>query len=85
LPEEALPLIDCLVDQRLLIADTAGTEPTVEVSHEAVLRHWRELVAWIADRRDDLSLSEHVVAAASAWRAAEPSAKEEMLVHPRRG
>ena len=81
LPKEALPLIDCLVDQRLLVADTAATEPTVEVSHEAVLRHWLELSAWIADRRDDLSLSEQVMAAARLWRAAEGSAKEETLVH----
>ena len=73
LPQEALPLIDCLVDQRLLVTDTAGTEPTVEVSHEAVLRHWRELEAWIAERRDDLSLSERVTAAARDWRAAEAS------------
>jgi WD40 repeat protein len=81
LPQEALPLIDCLVDQRLLVTDTAGIEQTVEVSHEAVLRHWPELVVWIADRRDELSLSERVMAAARDWRAAGGSATEEALVH----
>jgi hypothetical protein len=81
LPQEALPLIDCLIDQRLLVADTAGTEPTVEVSHEAVLRHWPELVTWIADRRDDLCFSDRVIAAAVEWRAAERSANAEALVH----
>jgi WD40 repeat protein len=81
LPQESLPLIDCLIDQRLLVADTEGAEATVEVSHEAVLRHWRELAAWIAARRDELSLSERVTAAARDWRAAADSAKAEALVH----
>ena len=81
LPPEALPLIDCLVDQRLLVTDTAGTEATVEVSHEAVLRHWRELESWIAERRAELSLSERVAAAARDWQAADALAKEEALVH----
>jgi hypothetical protein len=81
LPPEALPLMDCLVDQRLLVTDTDGNEPTVEVSHEAVLRHWRELADWIADRRNDLILSERVTAAADDWRKADGPAKEEALVH----
>jgi hypothetical protein len=81
LPAEALPLIDCLVDQRLLVADIEGTEPTVEVSHEAVLRHWRELAGWIAARRDELVLSERVTSAANDWRKAQGPAKEEALVH----
>lgn len=81
LPPEALPLIDCLVDQRLLITDSDGSAPTVEVSHEAVLRHWRELADWIAARRDELLLSERVTTAAKDWREAEGAAKEEALVH----
>ena len=81
LPPEALPLIDCLVDERLLVADTVDGERTVEVSHEAVLRHWRELDAWIATRRGELSLSERITAAADDWRKAESSAKDDALVH----
>lgn len=81
LPPEALPLIDCLVEQRLLVADTDGTEPTVEVSHEAVLRHWRELADWIAAHRDDLVLSERITTAANDWYKATGSAKDEALVH----
>jgi WD40 repeat protein len=81
LPQEALPLIDCLVDQRLLVTDTAGAETTVEVSHEAVLRHWRELEGWIAERRDDLSLAERVMMAAREWRAVGGDAEQEALVH----
>lgn len=81
LPPEALPLIDCLVDQRLLVTDSDGSEPTVEVSHEAVLRHWRELADWIAARRDELVLSERVTTAANDWCKADRAAKEEALVH----
>ena len=81
LPPDALPLIDCLIDERLLVADTVGGERTVEVSHEAVLRHWRELDAWIASRRDDLNLCERVTGAADDWQKAEGPAKDEALVH----
>lgn len=81
LPHEAHPLIDCLVDQRLLVADTTGTEQTIEVTHEAVLRHWRELDGWVADRRDELSLAERVRSAAGDWRDAKDSAKREALIH----
>jgi WD40 repeat protein len=79
--QEALPLIDLFVEQRLLVADTKGTEPTIEVSHEAVLRHWRELAGWIAEKREDLILSERVTAAACDWQAAEGKARQEILVH----
>ena len=81
LPAEALPLIDCFVDERLLVADTVDGERTVEVSHEAVLRHWRELDGWIASRRDELSLSERITAAADDWQRADGPAKGDALVH----
>ncbi|MDD3676949.1 toll/interleukin-1 receptor domain-containing protein, partial [Thauera propionica] len=81
LPPEALPLIDCLVKQRLLVPGTDGIEPTVEVSHEAVLRHWRELADWISARRDDMVLSERITTAANDWYKATGSAKDEALVH----
>jgi len=81
LPQEALPLIDCLADQRLLVTDTTGSERTVEVSHEAVLRHWHELARWIAERRDDLSLLERVTAAAAEWRDAQDASRADTLVH----
>ncbi|MDD3354628.1 TIR domain-containing protein [Zoogloea sp.] len=81
LPSEALSLIDCLADQRLLVSDMDGAEATVEVSHEAVLRYWRELASWIAERRDELRMSERVTAAAAEWRAAEGQAKTETLIH----
>jgi WD40 repeat protein len=81
LPQDALPLIDCLVSQRLLVTDMTGPESTVEVSHDAVLRQWPELEGWIKDRHVELSLSERVTAAARDWREAGAAAKQEALVH----
>ena len=81
LPEAALPLIDCLADQRLLVTDSTGREPTVEVAHEAVLRHWRDLAVWIADRREDLLGLRRVTAAADEWSRATGTGKEEALAH----
>ena len=48
LPADARPLVEHLVDQRLLVSDLRDDgETTVEVSHEAVLRHWGLLGRWI--------------------------------------
>ncbi|HKJ54649.1 MAG TPA: BTAD domain-containing putative transcriptional regulator [Nitriliruptoraceae bacterium] len=41
--------------------------PTVEVSHEALLREWPRLADWLTTDRDLLRTSEQVAAAASAW------------------
>jgi WD40 repeat protein len=68
LPAESLPLVRHLVDRRLLVEDRRGGETTVEVSHEAVLRHWKALGGWIAEDREDLRALEAVLAAAQDWR-----------------
>ena len=45
-------LIQRLIDARLLTADRApaGSQPTVEVSHEALLRAWPRLRNWLKER-----------------------------------
>jgi WD40 repeat protein len=45
-------LIHELIDARLLTADRApaGSQPTVEVSHEALLRAWPRLQNWLKER-----------------------------------
>jgi hypothetical protein len=47
------PLIHRLIDARLLTADRtpASSQPTVEVSHEALLRAWPRLQGWLKERR----------------------------------
>jgi hypothetical protein len=59
IPEDALPLINLLVDERLLSTDTvvdkdgaAGVETrvvTIEPAHEALLRQWGSLNDWLAE------------------------------------
>ena len=69
LPADARPLVEHLVDQRLLVSDTRNDgETTVEVSHEAVLRHWRLLGRWIGEEREALAQAEAVIRAAADWR-----------------
>ncbi len=49
--EDDQQLIQRLIDTRLLTADKtlAGGQPTVEVSHEALLRAWPRLRNWLAE------------------------------------
>ena len=50
--EDDQRLIQRLIDARLLTADRApaGGQPTVEVSHEALLRAWPRLRSWLKER-----------------------------------
>ena len=68
LPGEARRLVSHLIDQRLLVTDVHAGEATVEVSHEAVLRHWTALRVWIDEERAHLRAAEGVRIAASQWR-----------------
>ncbi|MDH4307374.1 MAG: protein kinase [Acidimicrobiia bacterium] len=54
---------------RLLVFDRdASTRgPTVEVAHEALIRHWPRLRAWVDEVRDDLLTRRRVEIAAGDW------------------
>ncbi len=73
LPEATHPLVRHLVDQRLLVCNRSlidGIETdTIEVTHEAILRQWPSLRAWIAEERDALRALDAVRDAAAEWRA----------------
>jgi serine/threonine protein kinase/WD40 repeat protein/DNA-binding winged helix-turn-helix (wHTH) protein len=47
--------------------DVATREPTVEVAHEALLREWPRLVAWLDEDADLLRSADAVADAATAW------------------
>jgi len=85
LPVEVRGLVDRMIDQRLLVSDSRGDEKTVEVSHEAVLRHWRALAVWVDEERDALRTLEAIKRAAKEWRRAVAGAEsgddETWLVH----
>ena len=79
IPEEARPLIDLLVEERLLSTDTyliAEDEPgtitrvaTIEPAHEALLRRWGLLEGWIAEDLGLLATLEGIRRAARDWEA----------------
>ena len=47
--------------------DVASREPTVEVAHEALLREWPRLVAWLAEDLEILRSADAIGAAATSW------------------
>jgi hypothetical protein len=79
IPAEAAPLIDLLVEERLLSTDTVlsrdaatGQETrvaTIEPTHEALLRQWGLLEGWLAEDLGLLSTLESVKRAARDWDA----------------
>jgi formylglycine-generating enzyme required for sulfatase activity len=50
LPERSRPIVQRLVNRRLLVSD-AGR---VEIAHEALLRTWEPLVQWIEEGKEEL-------------------------------
>lgn len=56
LPQRVRPVIDKLVDARLLVRRSGSKRgaSVVEVSHEAVFRVWPELAGWLEEERDFL-------------------------------
>ncbi len=71
IPAEARPLIDHLVEQRLLATDIAKDtgEKTIEPAHEALLRQWGLLQGWLAEDAALLSVLDGVKRAARDWAA----------------
>jgi len=67
------PVIDGLIDRwieaRLLTGDRDPQTrvPTVEVAHEALLREWPRLRAWIEEDRDELTVLGHLRDSAVSW------------------
>jgi hypothetical protein len=69
IPEESAPLIDLLVEQRLVATDVAKDtgEVTVEPVHEALLRQWGLLQGWLAEDAGLLCVLEGVKRASRDW------------------
>lgn len=72
-PTDAQNLLDDLLDTfsayRLLSfdRDPHNRAPTVEVAHEALIRHWGRLRGWLDDSRGDLRTQRRLLAAAGEW------------------
>ena len=82
-PATVVPLLEKLIEQRLLVRDQreiAGqAADTVEVAHEAILRQWPALAGWIGEERDALRVRDLLTTASSDWRR--NGASDGWLVH----
>jgi len=77
IPAEAAPLIQLLVEERLLATDTGVTKDartgvespvvTIEPAHEALLRQWDELQIWLTEDKELLIFMDSVKQAAHDW------------------
>jgi WD40 repeat protein len=61
--EHAAAAVEVLTESRLVTID----EGTVEVAHEALLREWPRLRAWLADDVEGRRLHQHLIQAAAEW------------------
>ncbi len=64
-------VLDLFMSERLLLGDRdpVSRTPTVEVSHEALLREWPRLRGWIDDQRESLILGRRFRSAMGEWEA----------------
>ena len=71
IPAESRPLIDLLVEQRLLSTDVAKEtgEVTIEPVHEALLRQWGLLQGWLAEDAGLLGVLDGIKRASRDWAA----------------
>lgn len=67
LPLASRPLIQALIEKRLLLSDVRDGEQVVEVAHESLLRQWNALAKWLDEEREDLKEADRLEQAAAAW------------------
>ena len=61
--EDAAAALAVLTESRLVTVD----EDTIEVAHEALLREWPRLRAWLAEDIEGRRLHQHLISAATEW------------------
>ena len=70
-------LVERLASARLLVTGVNNAnEQTVEVAHEALIRHWPLLQQWLNENRDMLRLRESLREAAQEWEANRETLRE---------
>ncbi len=75
LPDEVKPLVERLVDARLLIRD----RDAIEVAHESLLRQWPSLSRWLTEELDKLRLRETIRRSSAEWKR--EGRRDDLLVH----
>jgi WD40 repeat protein len=62
-------LLDDLIKARLVVTDSSPDgAPTVSLAHEALLRHWDRLSAWVQANRKELNVHARVATSLERWR-----------------
>lgn len=70
LPEAAHPLIDKMVQRRLLVRDRDERgRVVVEVALESLFEHWDDLRGWLDQQREDLKNIHDIERSAAGWHA----------------
>lgn len=80
LPEKAHTLLQRLAGARLLILSQRGDERIVEVAHEALLRKWPRLRAWLDEARDFLAGKQQMESDLRDWERASAADKPDALL-----
>ena len=62
-PEVIQRVVECLTEARLLTVD----DTSIQIAHEALLRTWPRLQAWIEASRDELRMRQRISHAAVEW------------------
>ena len=84
LPARSHGLIELFVEARLLVRDRRpgrdGETDTIEVAHEALLREWPALRAWLEADRDFLVGKDKLAEDIANWRNADARQKDDALL-----
>ena len=62
-------LVQALVEARLFVSDLHAGVPTFGIAHDALLRCWPRVGAWIEDHRSALQMRTRISAQAARWQA----------------
>ncbi|MBF8272922.1 MAG: protein of unknown function DUF323, partial [Magnetococcales bacterium] len=65
--EQSRPLLDLLVEQRLLVTDVVEGKKTIEPAHESLLWQWKLLKEWLQEESVNLAILEGVKHSAREW------------------
>ncbi len=60
-------LTDCLIANRFLTTDRQDQNPVVSFAHEALLRRWDRIVAWLNSNREHLRIRSRILSAVTNW------------------
>jgi tetratricopeptide (TPR) repeat protein len=80
IPAASMPLVDVLVEARLLIRDQTARGEIIEVAHEALLREWPLLRRFLEADRDFLVGKRQLAEDLSIWREAPTQQKADALL-----